>query len=86
MGFRKEHLLETRRSARNVAEQAEAYELSSPYSVNVQYEVDRLRQVETGERNRVALRVFREAGRAFGMVHAPSLYCPRVSVSTKESE
>jgi len=22
----------------------------------------------------------------FGMVHTPSLYCPRVSVSTKESE
>ncbi|MFU8795749.1 MAG: TldD/PmbA family protein [Dehalococcoidia bacterium] len=57
---RKEYLGEILRSARKVADEAEVFALSSPSSVKVQFEANRLRQVQTRERNSVALRIFRE--------------------------
>jgi len=60
MGTAEERLGEILRSAQKAAEQAEVFALSSPASVKVQFEANRLRQVQTRERNSVALRIFRD--------------------------
>lgn len=60
MEVREDHLNHILRSVRSVAEQAEVFAISSPSSVTVQFEANRLRQVQARESSRVALRIFRE--------------------------
>ncbi len=54
-----EHLEEVLRAARKVAEQAEVFSVSSR-SMPIQFEANEIKQVQTKESSRIALRIFRE--------------------------